>query len=74
MKGGLKKLSQPWNGQMANNAFIYHRLNLMSKSMPDTAFGGTLMGKEIEIAKKLLNDMQDNHSPNGMWKCPPQGR
>jgi hypothetical protein len=34
----------------------------MSKSMLDTAVGGTFMGKDIEIAKKLLNDMQDNHA------------
>jgi hypothetical protein len=34
----------------------------MSKPMFDTAARGTFMGKEIEIAKNLLNDMQDNHS------------
>ena len=33
----------------------------MSKSMLDTAAGETFMGREIEVAKKLLNDMQDNH-------------
>ncbi|MBI0385001.1 hypothetical protein JBE27_54265, partial [Streptomyces albiflaviniger] len=41
---------------------FYHALNPMSKSMPDTVAGGTFMGKKIEIAKKLLNDMQDNHA------------
>ena len=34
----------------------------MSKSMLDTAAGGTFMGKDIALAIKLLNDMQDNHS------------
>jgi hypothetical protein len=42
--------------------FFYHVLNPMSKPMFDTAARGTFMGKEIEIAKNLLNDMQDNHS------------
>ena len=32
--------------------------------MLDTDAGETFMGKEIEVAKKLLNDMQDNH---GQW-------
>jgi hypothetical protein len=41
---------------------FYHTLNTISKSMLATAAGGTFMGKEIEIAKKLRNDMQDNHS------------
>jgi hypothetical protein len=40
---------------------FYHALNHMSKSMLDTAAGGTFMGKEIEITTKLLNHMQDNH-------------
>ena len=30
--------------------------------MLDTAAGGTFMGKEIKVANKLLNDMQDNHA------------
>ena len=34
----------------------------MSKSMLDTAAGGTFMGKDIALATNLLNDMQDNHS------------
>ena len=34
----------------------------MSKSMLDTAARETFMGKEIDVATKLLNDMQDNHS------------
>lgn len=41
---------------------FYNALNPISKSMLDTAAGGTFMGKEIEIATKLLIDMQDNHS------------
>ena len=41
---------------------FYNALNPMSKSMLDTAAGGTFMGKEIALATKLLNDMQDNHS------------
>ena len=34
----------------------------MSKSMLYTVAGGTFMGKEIDVATKILNDMQDNHS------------
>ena len=34
----------------------------MSKSMLDTTAGGFFMGKEIEVAWKLLNDMQDNYA------------
>ncbi len=30
--------------------------------MLDTAAGGTFMGKEIDVATNLLNDIQDNHS------------
>ena len=41
---------------------FYNALNTMSKSMLDTAAGGTFMGKEIEVAKKLLDDMQNNHA------------
>ena len=41
---------------------FYNSLNPMSKSMLDIAAGGTFMGKEIEVAKKLLDDMQDNHA------------
>ena len=41
---------------------FYNALNPMYKSMLDTAAGGTFMGKEIEVAKKLLDDMQDNHA------------
>ena len=41
---------------------FYNALNPMSKSMLDTAAGGTFMGNEIEVAKKLHNDMQDNHA------------
>ena len=41
---------------------FYHALNPMSKLMLDTAAGGTFMGKEIDVAKKLIDDMQDNHA------------
>ena len=34
----------------------------MSKSMLDTVAGGTFMGKETEVAKKLLDDIQNNHA------------
>ena len=34
----------------------------MSKSMLDTAAGGTFMGKHITEAKELLDNMQDNHA------------
>jgi hypothetical protein len=34
----------------------------MSKSMMDIVVGGTFLGKEIGVATKLLNDMQDNQS------------
>ena len=34
----------------------------MSKSMLDTAAGGTFMGKQVTEAKKLLDNMQDNHA------------
>jgi hypothetical protein len=41
---------------------FYHALNPMSKSMLDIVARGTFIGKEIGIAIKLLNDMQDSHS------------
>jgi hypothetical protein len=41
---------------------FYNALNSMSKSMLDTAAGGTFMGKEIDVGTKLLNGMQVNHS------------
>jgi hypothetical protein len=31
----------------------------MSNSMLETIAGGTFMGKEIDIATEILNDMQD---------------
>jgi GTP cyclohydrolase FolE2 len=34
----------------------------LSKSTLDTAAGGTFMGKQVEVATKLLDDMQDNHA------------
>ena len=37
-------------------------LNPLSKSMLDTAAGGTFMGKHITEAKQLLDNMQDNHA------------
>src|SRR3954469_25630496 len=41
---------------------FYNVLNPMSKSILDTAAGGTIMGKQVSVAKKLLNDMQNNHA------------
>ena len=41
---------------------FYNALNPVSKSMLDTAAGGTFMGKQITEAKKLLDNMQDNHA------------
>ena len=41
---------------------FYNALNPMSKSMLDTAAGGTFMGKQVDVATKLLDDMQNNHS------------
>src|SRR3954466_716935 len=41
---------------------FYNALNPMSKSMFDTATGGTFMGKQITEAKQLLDNMQDNHA------------
>jgi hypothetical protein len=37
-------------------------LSPLSKSTLDTAAGGTFMGKQVEVATKLLDDMQDNHA------------
>jgi thioredoxin reductase len=34
----------------------------MSKSILDTAVGGTFMSKEVEEGTKLLDDMQNNNS------------
>ena len=41
---------------------FYNALNTVSKSMLDTAAGGTFMGKHITEAKQLLDNMQDNHA------------
>src|SRR3954462_879211 len=41
---------------------FYNALNPVSKSMLDTAAGGTFMGKQITEAKQLLDNMQDNHA------------
>ena len=41
---------------------FYNALNPVSKSMLDTVAGGTFMGKQITEAKKLLDNMQDNHA------------
>jgi hypothetical protein len=40
---------------------IYNALNSISKSMLDTAAGGTFMGKQVDIATRLLDDMQNKH-------------
>src|SRR3990170_9082619 len=41
---------------------FYNGLNHMSKTMLDTAVGGTIMGKPIKDVKKILDDMQENHA------------
>jgi hypothetical protein len=41
---------------------FFNALNLISKYMLDTAVGGTFMGKQVDVATKLLDDMQDNHA------------
>ena len=41
---------------------FYNALNPMLKTVLDTAAGGTIMGKPIDEAKKLLDDMQENHA------------
>ena len=41
---------------------FYNGLNPMSKSMLDTAEGRTIMGKQVSVAKKLLDDMRNNHA------------
>ena len=41
---------------------FYNTLNPVSKSMLDTAAGGTFMGKQLNEAKQLLDNMQDNHA------------
>jgi hypothetical protein len=41
---------------------FYNALNPVSKSVLDTAAGGTFMGKGVEEGTKLLDDMQNNHS------------
>jgi hypothetical protein len=41
---------------------FYNALNLISKSMLDTAAGGTFMGRPVTVATKLLDDMQNNHA------------
>ena len=41
---------------------FYNALNPMSKSMLDTVAGGTFMSKPVELARRLLDDMQSNHA------------
>jgi len=41
---------------------FYNALNSMSKSMLNTAAGGAFMGKQVDVATKLLEDMQNNHA------------
>ena len=41
---------------------FYNALNPMSKSMLDTAAGGTFMSKPVELARRLLDDIQINHA------------
>ena len=41
---------------------FYNALTPMSKTMLDTTAEGTIMGRPIVEAKKLLDDMQENHA------------
>jgi hypothetical protein len=41
---------------------FYSALDPLSKSLSSTTAGGTFMGKQVEVATKLLDDMQDNHT------------
>jgi hypothetical protein len=41
---------------------FYNSLHPLSKSMLDTASGGTFMGKQVEVVTEILDDMQDNHA------------
>jgi hypothetical protein len=41
---------------------FYNALRPMSKTMLDTAAGGTIMGRPIEEAHQLLDNMQENHA------------
>jgi hypothetical protein len=34
----------------------------MSNSMLDTAVGGTFMSKQVEVARRLLDNIQSNHA------------
>jgi hypothetical protein len=61
-EGVRKELSQSWDGKWLILHLFYNALNPVSKSMLDTAAGGTFMGKGVEEGTKLLDDMQNNHS------------
>ena len=41
---------------------FYNALTPMSKTMLDTAAGGTIMGRPIVESKKWMDDMQENHA------------
>jgi hypothetical protein len=41
---------------------FYNALNPMSKFTLATAAGGTFMRKHVDVARKLLDDMQSNHA------------
>jgi hypothetical protein len=41
---------------------FYNTLNPMSKSMLDTIAGGTFMSKQVDVARRLLDDIQSNHA------------
>jgi hypothetical protein len=61
-EGGRKELSQPWDGRMANFTFDLSYPKYYIQIYACHCSWRHIHGKEIEIAKKLRNDMQDNHS------------
>ena len=49
-------------GWKNDSSYIYSALNPMSKIILVTAAGGIIMGRPAVKARKLLYDMQENHS------------
>lgn len=46
---------------------FYNALIPMSKTILDSATGGTIMGRPITEAKMLLDEMQENHARAMRW-------
>jgi hypothetical protein len=61
-EGNHHELSKSWNGGLVNPTLFYNALNPMSKSMPDTTARGTFMSKPVEVARRILDDMQSSHA------------